>query len=85
MRVISILIIACRMFLFGWLLCIVRCLIWVFKRYRTLEQSLSIWVGSSWYVVSRSCRVWCMAIFSTHSMFCNRGSLFAIFRSLKGL
>ena len=35
--------------------------------------------GSSQYVVVRSWRVWCMAINFARSMFCNPGSLIAIF------
>ena len=65
---INILVIASRMFLYGWLLCNVGCLIWVFKRYRTLRQYVNIWVGSSRYVVTRSCRVWCIATISARSM-----------------
>ena len=84
-RDFNILIMVSRIILSGWLLCIVGCLIWVFKRYRTLRQSVNIWVGSSRYVVVRSCRVWCMAIISARSMFCSPGSLSAIFRFLKGL
>ena len=82
---ISILIIASRIFLFGWLLCKVGCFIWVFKRYRTLRQYVNIWASSSRYVVVRSWRVWCMAITYVCSMFCNLGSHSVIFSSLKGL
>ena len=44
---VNILNISSRIFLFGWLLCIVGCLIWVFKRCRTLRQFVNVWVGSS--------------------------------------
>ena len=46
---------------------------------------MNIWIGSSRYVVVRSCRVWCMVIIYAHNMFCNPGTLLAIIRSLKGL
>ena len=86
MRDINILMsIASRMFWSGWLLCEMGCLIWVFRRYKTLRQSVNIWVGSSWYVVVSRCRVWCMAIISARSIFCSPGSLSIILRSLKGL
>ena len=75
---ISILTILSSMLLYG-------CLIWVFKSYSTFKQYVNIWVGSSWYVVVRSCRMWCMALIYARSMFCSPGSLFAIFRFLKGL
>ena len=49
------------------------------------RQSVNMWAGSFLYVVMRSCKVWCMAIISTRSIFCSPGNLFAIFRFLKGL
>ena len=60
MRDCSILIIDSRTFLYGWLLCKVGCLIWVFNRYRTLRQFVKIWVGSSQYVWQGvgGCGVW---------------------------
>jgi hypothetical protein len=39
------------------------------------RQSVNMWAGSFWYVVMRSCRVWCMAIISACRIFCNPGNL----------
>ena len=46
---------------------------------------MNIWAGLSWYVVVRNSRVWCMATIYARSVFCSPGSLFAIFKFLKGL
>ena len=46
--------------------------------YRTLRQYVNVWVDSSWYVVVRSCRVWCMAIMYARTMLCSPGSLSTI-------
>ena len=63
----------------------VGCLIYVFSRYRTLEQSVIICDGSSQIVVVRRWRVWCIAINSTRNMFCNPSSISTIMRILQGL
>jgi hypothetical protein len=49
------------------------------------RQSVNMWAGSFWYVVVRSCRVWCMAIISALTIFCSPGIFLAILRFFKGL
>ena len=60
------------------------CLIWVFRRYKTLQKPMNKWVGLSRYVMVSRCSVWYMAIISAHSIFCSHDSLSVILRSLKG-
>ena len=73
------------MFLFGWLLCRVGSFVCVFKRYKTLKQSVKMCVGSFRYVAVRRWRVWCIAIIYACSIFWSPSSLFAILRFLKWL
>jgi hypothetical protein len=73
---ISILTIFSRIILSGWLLWLMGCFIWVFRRYSMFRQSVNMWAGSFWYVVVRSCRVWCMAIISARKIFCSPGNFF---------
>ena len=84
-RACSILTLNSRITLSRGLLCGVQCLIWAFCKCKTFRRSLKICVGSSWYVVAKNRRVWCIAINVTHRMVCNPGSLSAMLRSLMGL
>ena len=81
----NILIIDSSIFMSGWLLCRVGCFVCVFRRYKTLRQSMKMCAGSFWYVVVRRQRVWCIAINSALSMFWSPRSLSVILRFLKGL
>ena len=56
----------------------------MFRRYKTLRQSVKICAGSFRYVVVRRHRVWWIAIISARSIFWSPGSLSAILRFLKG-
>ena len=58
-RYVNILSMHSRINLSGWLLWLVGCLICVFKRYSMFRLSVNTCVGSFWYVLVRSCRVWC--------------------------
>ena len=53
----SILVIDSSIVLSGWLLCMVGCFVCVFRRYRTLRQSVKMCAGSFLYVVVRRHRV----------------------------
>jgi hypothetical protein len=63
--------------LFGWSFCDVGCFRCMLIRYIELRLFVNMYVGSRLVVLIF--RASCMVVSSTHSMFCNHGSLTKIF------
>ena len=63
------------MVLSAWLLCVVGCLMCVFRLYRQLRQSVNICAGSSGYLVVINLSVLWIAISSARKHVCRPGSL----------
>ena len=70
------------MALSGWLLCKDGCVIWVFRRYKAVMQSVNIWAGSLTYWIVMILSILCIAIISARNMFSSPCSRLSILRFL---
>ena len=71
-----------KIVLSAWLLCIVGCLMCVFRLYRQLRQFVNICAGSFRYLVDINLSILWMAISSARKHVCSPGSLFEICMSI---
>ena len=77
-RVFNISIMFVNIVLSAWLLCVVGCLMCVFRLYRQLRQSVNIYASSFGYFLDINLNVLWMAISSARKHVCSPGNLFAL-------
>ena len=77
-RVLNILIMFVNIVLSAWLLCMVGCLICIFKLYRQLRKSINMCACSFGYFVDINLRVLWMAISSARKHVCSPDNIFEI-------